>query len=288
MTAKLSKNNDWKYTFTQLPVMVPTGEDFKGAYEAAEYRILETEMNGKLPEQNIDGAKYKETTYDVTKASAVSPMKVTITNVYVPDTEVSLEAVKIFENGKLNKKNVFKFDVSEETVSATGEKTLKHVADAATKDGISNKNGSKGKVYFEPVKYSLDDLKRDDGTYEQQKIFRYVIRERIPSGADKNGFDKKSNIKYDTETLPYSPIQRIRRHRQRLRQKQAIIPISCCLRCLCFCLLLFLQEIANGNKIEKNIMRSAKMRAAKYKEKEGIYHEIRSFAERYDRGYEGP
>ena len=199
MKAKLSKDNDWKYSFTQLPVMVPAGEDFRGAYEPAEYRILETEMNGKLPEQNIDGAKYKETTYDVAEASADSPMKVTITNVYVPDTEVSLKAVKVFENGELNEKNVFKFDVSEETVSDTGEKTLKHVADAATKDGTPNKKGSKGKVYFEPFRYSLDDLKNNDGTYEQQKTFRYVIKERIPSGADKSGFDKKSNIKYDTE-----------------------------------------------------------------------------------------
>ena len=198
MTATLSKDNDWKYTFEELPVKVPTGEDFKGTYTDAKYRILETEMNGMVPKQNIDGARYKETTYDVAKADGDEPMKVTITNVYVEDVEINFEAEKFFENGTLNKDNIFKFDVSEITTSDKGEKTQKHISTASTGSGTSHKNGSKGKISFKPIKYSLEDLKKDDGSYGNKKVFRYVIKERVPSSADKNGFDSKSKIKYDT------------------------------------------------------------------------------------------
>ena len=133
----------------------------------------------------------------MTEAAAGKPMKVTITNVYVPDTEVTFEAVKVFENGELNAGNIFTFDVSEETGTFISGKDQVHVSEAVTKDGTSDKKGSKGKITFQPIKYTLDDLKKKDGSYEDKKVFRYVIQERVPASADGNGYDSASQIKYD-------------------------------------------------------------------------------------------
>ena len=201
VTAILSKDNDWKYSFTNLPTAVPDGEDFDGSDSPAEYRILETEMNGQVPEQNIDGAKYKETTYETTEGDEETPTKVVITNYYVPDTEILLEGQKKFEHGELNEKTFFTFRVSEAVTDEAGNETLTQISEVSTKAPKDSTNpaadSASGKIYFEPITYTLDDLKKDDGTYADKKVFTYVIQENVPASANEKGYDSKTRITYD-------------------------------------------------------------------------------------------
>ena len=58
---------------------------------------------------------------------------------------------------------------------------------------------SKCKLKFTPVKYTLDDLKKADGTYMDKRTFKYIIRENISPGTDRNGYDSIKSIQYDTK-----------------------------------------------------------------------------------------
>lgn len=188
ITAVLTKSNDWKYRFDDLPQAVPEGEDFSGVNTKAEYRIVETAVNGKEHELVINGARYKDTTYDVEEDGTDS--KVTVTNNYVPDIEISFEANKVFEHGKLDEDAMFTFNAF--GVSDDGKLTL--VAAGST-SATGDENSS---VTFTPIRYTLDDLKKDDGTFATSKTFKYVVRETLPAAADENGFDSTSSIQYDT------------------------------------------------------------------------------------------
>lgn len=188
VTATLNKDNEWKHTFSELPTVVPTKEDFSGADTKAEYRILETEINGKESEPVLNDAKYKETTYD--SETEGNTTKIKVTNVYVPDTEITFEAEKMFEGGVIDQDGMFKFTAFE----VTGNKQLNLVSTGAT----TQTGSSTSKVVFTPVKYTLDDLKKADGTFARSKTFTYIIREAKSPNAAKKGLDSSTNIQYDT------------------------------------------------------------------------------------------
>lgn len=291
LTAELNADNEWKYSFKELPLVVPTGDDFDKEDEDVDYRIVETEVNGEDPEEgtvkitrgegdskyqytvsnnvnicelkvtkswegtdpnkltdeqkakiefvvtrsdglevarftyadmpdgsktitelapdeytvvetgadklDINGVKYRETVYSLEGGTATvvkhETPEVEVTNVYVPDTEIFFGAEKLFKNGDL-KKNTFNFSVYQ--VSDTGKETLiaKGSTDRSTLKGSGKESGN---IWFEPVKYTLDDLLNDDGTYTDLREFTYVIREDIPASADEGGYDKKTDILYD-------------------------------------------------------------------------------------------
>ena len=190
VTYDCAAEDDWTCKFTDLPAMVPTGENFDGDDEAVEYRIREIAVNGKEKEPVIGDSRYKETTYDV------EDDKTTVTNVYVPDIEITLEAQKKFEHGVLDEDAMFTFEAYEVTgTDKSGKKELKQVASAETK--ATGK--STGKAAFTPIEYTLDDLANGDGTYADSRTFTYVLREDVPATADKSGLDSETNIRYDTE-----------------------------------------------------------------------------------------
>ena len=237
--AKLSftVTGPYNYSNTFTYAEMPNGEMTISDLPVGEYTVVETGAD----QLDINGVKYKETTYSVTGGKTAvakdDTSEVTVTNTYVADINVNFEATKIFELGDLAT-NEFTFSVYAkdgdketklETVTGTtkapaaaviadaaqGAVQAAAAADGESGDGTEGDSSepattpetkkTSGPVYFTPIKYTLDDLKKADGTYESSKTFTYVIKEDVPKnakevtiGGTRYFYDSTTDILYDT------------------------------------------------------------------------------------------
>lgn len=71
---------------------------------------------------------------------------------------------------------------------------------------IQRRETTGGTVAFDRIKYTLEDLKNEDGTYAAEKTFTYTIEEVIPEGAEKKIINDKeywfkNGIQYDDNVV---------------------------------------------------------------------------------------
>ena len=149
------------------------------------------------------------------------------TNTFIADTSITFEGTKTMENGELDPDNPFTFNVyqvestdpksyvkddeGEDKVITTGTTapadgiapdTAQAIADAGgdtfgDSEDSEREENSKAEIRFGEITYTLEDLKNDQGGYDESKEFIYEIREVIPDTADENGYDEETNIQYD-------------------------------------------------------------------------------------------
>ena len=140
--------------------------------------ITYTITEADAPGFEVTGVSGNEGTVSTTTGEAV------FTNTRMT-TSITLGGGKTFENGDLTK-HQFEFELYEKG----GEEPLM----TATTD-------DQGKFQFEPLEYTLEDLKEITG-YAESKDFEYVIREVVPETADENGYDAQTGIQYDLTEKP--------------------------------------------------------------------------------------
>ncbi len=227
VTLTLDSNNEWKGTFSiennsDFPAIVPTGDNFDGEDAKAEYRIVETEVNGVSVDQiPVLGTVAIEGGYDANEGKYIYTAK----NLHYQPIEVKFEAEKLFENGDLDEQeftySVYKINTKEdgtetrellEVKGSTNSNSVdpapkaiadaaKNAADAAQSDGSepqAKQIRQQGDVYFSPITYTLEDLRiGETDKFATRKQFEYVIVEDVPDTADENGYDSENDIRYD-------------------------------------------------------------------------------------------
>ena len=161
----LSEENDWTYTWYNLPK--------KANGENIQYTVTETKED-EWTNFYVSGTPVK--------AVDDETIDFTITNTYVEPIPVPLEATKKLtgNGGKTLVADQFSFELS------GGKLTEAKIA----------KNDAEGKVAFPSIEYTLGDLA---GAVDNAKTFTYIIREIVPEEAKKEAGYTYSSDEYTAE-----------------------------------------------------------------------------------------
>lgn len=121
-------------------------------------------------------------TLDVTASSATDANPLTVTNTYTAQGTQNFQVYKYLDERPI-KRAGFEFELK-----ATGENAATTPMPGGAKGGTATTKVLPSAVYthdgtasFGDIVYTMDDLKKQDGTYETSKTFTYEMRE-VPAG----------------------------------------------------------------------------------------------------------
>jgi len=197
-----TKPGEYEYTIKEkIPTNAVKGDDgfyvLNGVrYDATEYKVnvsVTDPGNGKLAVTATINGGSAVTSVDVTDTagkvtSVCTPAPVSFINNYsCKPVDVTLGGTKTLVGRDIADENEFSFTMKSAEGNPKGFDQTVNI-----NKGV---NGAFGSFGFDTITYTFDDMKNSDGTYADEKTFKYKIFEVVPEEAD-----KLEGVTYDSNT----------------------------------------------------------------------------------------